>query len=461
MSQTKVVIIGAGPAGYPAACRAARLGAAVTLIEKSRAGGTCLNMGCIPSKIMRRAADFMRAAAASPAYGVNLGQPELDLPALRARQQDIVANLVAGLTDQFQGLSIRLVQAEARVERAGQVAAITPDGATEHIPYDHLIVATGSAPASLPGLPMDGQRVISSDQALWLDQLPESLLVVGGGVLGCELAQIYHDFGVKVAIVEAMPRLLPIPGLDEEISKTYLRGLKKIKLPVYLNHTLSKLEPTNQAVSVTLTPASGPGEDKQLQFEKILMAVGRKPAHQDLGLAALGVAFDPKGWIVAGPDFQTSVPRVWAIGDCLGPARPMLAHLATAEGLACVDNIMGRPRPAPNPEHVPAAIFTRPEIGTVGLTLAQAQQREPNSRASDFQFRALGKAQAIGQIDGLVRLVVGPDNRLLGGHIIGPEAGDLIAELTLAITAGLTVNDLAKTIHSHPTLAEAIWEASI
>lgn len=461
MDAMKLVIIGAGPGGYSAAIRAAHLGAKVTLIDKDKPGGTCLNWGCIPSKIMRKSADVCREVAEAAKFGVDLpSEPSLNMQTMRARQRSVVDMQVTGLAKHFKALGIDLVSGAAFVEKRGTVTVRNADGETTPYEYDNLLVACGSTPASLPGLEADGKTILNSDHALWMDDLPRSLLVIGGGVIGCELAQIFHDFGVAVTLVEALPRLLPVPGLDEEISKNYMRSLKKAKLPFYAGHTVAGTRASQNGVTVTVKPVSGEGKELELEVEKVLVATGRKSVAASLGLENTGVRLDQRGWVEAGDDFRTADDAVWAIGDCLGPSRIMLAHTATAEGLAAVENMFGG-KETLNYAAVPSAIFTAPEIGSVGRSLAQAEEYAPGSKASDFLFRQLGKAQAMGEIDGLVRLVTGPDGVLLGGHIMGACATSLIAELGLAVTHGLTADAVARTIHAHPTLPEGIWEATL
>ena len=566
-TQLKLVIIGAGPGGYTAAIRASQLGASVTLIERAQAGGTCLNWGCIPSKIMRRAADIADAVnntAEAELFGVNAPNaskahksaqehanpqaPVVNLALLRARQSSVINAQVNGLARHFKALGINLINGEAQLQKLGEVAVTLPDGSVQHFAYDHLLLAIGSAPASLPGLEIDGDKIISSNHALWMEKLPKSMLVVGGGVIGCELAQIFHSFGVKVTLVEALPRLLPLPALDEEITKTYARSLKKAKLPFYVGHTVAGVTPSTNGLIVSIKPFSatsagpnsglGPALEPRLEptlppalasekeqgfnleVEQILVATGRKSIAASLnpqgldGLRALGLKLDARGWIEAGPDFcalnnsanlhdydcqdcqdwhdwqQTNNPHsphdaggahgpdgphsphkgacnIWAIGDCLGPARVMLAHVATGEGLAAVENMFapqaqkGRPAKTINYNLVPSAIFTAPEIASAGLSLTQAQAQTPGSKAHDFLFRQLGKAQAMNETDGLTRLVCAPDGTILGGQIIGPCATSLIGEIGLAVQQGLKATDLANTIHAHPTLPEGIWEAAL
>ena len=462
MSEMRLVIIGAGPGGYSAAIRASQLGARVVLVEKDQPGGTCLNRGCIPSKIMKRTADVAREMAEAASFGVvsDSASFEVKMDLLRARQKKIIDGQIMGLSKHFKALGINLVKGEAKVEQAGTVLVAKADGSEESFDYDNLLIATGSEPTCLPGLSIDGEKVISSDQALWMEEMPQSLLVLGGGVIGCELAQIFHDFGVKVTIVEACDRILPLPSLDEEISKNFMRSLKKTKLPFLTCHTLTEVKPAGKGVIAVIKPFGKEGEAREMEFDKVLISVGRCPAVGGLGLETLGVTFDKRGWLEVGDDYRTKAPQVWAIGDCLGPAKVMLAHVATAEAMAAVENMFGGNKTV-DYDQIPSAVFTSPEIGSVGLTLAQAEERFPGSRAYDFLMRQLGKAQAMGETDGLVRLIIGPDGKVLGGHIMGASATSLIAEVAVAVTKGLTAKDLASTIHAHPTLPEGIWEAAL
>ena len=462
MTEMRLVIIGAGPGGYSAAIRAVQLGAKVVLVEKDQPGGTCLNRGCIPSKIMKRSADMSHDLREAASFGLvgDAASFEVRMDVLRARQKKIIDGQAQGLARHFKALGIYLVKGTARVEKPGSVIVAKDDGSEESFEYDQLLLAVGSVPTSLPGLAVDGRKIISSDQALWMEDKPKSMLVVGGGVIGCELAQIFHEFGTQVTIVEGLERILPLPGLDEEISKSYMRCLKKIKLPFVTGMTLAGVSESAGGLTASIKPFVGEGEAREMEFEKILLSIGRRPAVEGLGLEALGVTFDQRGWVEAGIDFRTKARNIWAIGDCLGPGRVMLAHVATAEALAAVENMFGGNR-AVNYDQVPSAVFTSPEIGSIGLTLAQAGEKFPGSKACDFLFRQLGKAQAMGETDGLVRLIVGPDGRVLGGHILGACATSLIAEVALAVTKGLGAEDLASTIHAHPTLPEGIWEASL
>ncbi|MBQ4132897.1 MAG: NAD(P)/FAD-dependent oxidoreductase, partial [Desulfovibrionaceae bacterium] len=455
---SRVVIIGAGPGGYTAALRAARLGESVTLIDSAEPGGTCLARGCIPSKIMRHAADFAEAREKAAAYGIDFGSHEysVDLPTLRARQKTIVEGMQKGLTATFKNSGIEFIRGSARLAPGGVVEIKCGEECLTR-GYDQLLLAIGSRPADIPGAPpelqIDGDKIISSNEALSLTELPDGLLVVGGGVIGCELAQIYHALGVKVTLVEAMDRILPLPSLDEDICKSYMRCLKKARLPFYTGYSLSAAERTDAGLKAVLTPWQREGEAKEIVCSKILVCTGRAPLPDTLGLAEAGVLFTSRGWIEVDACFRTATPNIWAIGDCLGPAYGMLAHTAQAQGMAAVEAMLGK-TPSMNMKHVPATIFSRPEIACVGLSLRQAAEEIPGSQASDFLFRQLGKAQATGEIDGQVRIVYAPDRKVLGGQILGANASALIGEIALAASAGLSIDDIAAAIHAHPSLPE-------
>ena len=463
MDSMRLVIVGAGPGGYAAAIHAARKGAAVTLVDRNAPGGTCLHTGCIPSKIMRRTADSARELREAALFGVEGGgSPRINMETLRKRQRSIIDGQSKGLLQHFSHLGITFIQGTAFFPSAKTVNVTTKDGETLSFYYDNLILSLGSTPATL-ALANDAaikDAFITSDEALWLETLPKRLLVIGGGVIGCELAQIFHDFGVQVSLVESLSRLLPLPDLDEEISKTYMRSLKKAKLPFLVGQTLNAVRKEHDHFVANIIPFDTDGQAREMVCDKILVAIGRKSCTSGLGLENLGISLDARGWITADQYGRTGVPGMWAIGDCLGPSRAMLAHAATAEGIATVENMFGGSDTV-NYNAMPSAVFSSPEIGSVGLSLIQAQEQYPGSTASDFLFRQLGKAQAMGETDGLVRLVTSPEGVVLGGHIIGASATSLIAEIGIAVTKGLTAGDIANTIHAHPTLPEGIWEAAL
>ena len=332
---------------------------------------------------------------------------------------------------------------------------------------DRMILASGSRPLVFPAFPFDGTHILSSNDALTLKTIPESILIIGGGVIGCEFAFIFKALGSQVTVVEALPRVIGLPSVDEDCSTILQREMKKKKIRLYLDKTVEKTEIQNGRVKVTIGPSPFLAEVKEkdkkpieVAVQKVLVSIGRQPNTEALGLKALGLELDAQGWIRANERLETNVPGIYAVGDALGPSKIMLAHVASTEGIVAAENIMGHNRTM-NYEVVPSGIFTFPEVANVGLTEPQARERGLEARADSFQFRALGKPQAMGEIVGQVKIVSErKSGKILGVHIAGPHATDLIAEGTLAIQLGATVEDLAQTIHAHPTLAEAIMEAA-
>lgn len=464
-----ITVLGAGPGGYIAAIRAAQLGARVTVVENDNLGGTCLNWGCIPTKTLKATAEAIHNARRLGEFGIDLdGEARPNFEAIMARKDKVVKTLVAGIAKVFDSYGIRLVQGQGYVNAPDSVTVTGPDGRTEQIRQERLIIATGSRPLSVPAFPLDGDRIISSSDALMLKEAPGELLIVGGGVIGSEFAFILNELGSKVTIVEALDRVMGMPSVDEEISSVLLREMKKKKIKVHLNKTLASTQVLpNGRVRAVLGPSPFLDEasekdrkEVELEVEKVLVSIGRELNTRGIGLESAGVALAEKGWILANEKMETNLPGVYAIGDVLGPEKIMLAHVASTEALVAVENAMGGAKTM-DYSVVPGGIFTLPEMATVGLTEKQACAAGLDCRADVFQFRGLGKSQAMGEIAGLVKLVSDNANdRLLGAHIIGPHATDLIAEAALAMKLKATTRDLAETIHVHPTLSEAILEAA-
>ena len=463
----KLTIIGAGPGGYSAAFAAAKAGVEVTLVERAKLGGTCLHTGCIPTKTLRSSADVLEMSGRLAEFGIT-GECALkaDMPAIVNRKRKVTATLQTGLEKTCAQLKVRVVYGKAELVSAKLVRVTTAEG-TEEVESDNVIIATGSSPLELPARPVDHARVLSSDDALELQAVPPSLIIVGGGVIGCELAFIYRAFGSKVTVVEGQNRVLPLPSVDEEISRLLQREMKKKGIAVELVRTVTATTPTGTGVSVEIgaspfVEVANPPAPRTLEADAVCVTVGRVPHTDGLGLDAAGVKVDARGWIEADDFLETSVPGVYAIGDVIGPRRIMLAHMAIAEAHTAVHNILHpEDRKAQRYDVVPSAIFTAPEIGDVGLSEAQAKQQGFTVKTSVFQFRELGKAQAMGELAGLFKLVVEEGSgKLLGAHIAGAHASDLIAEATLAIQRGCTARDLFETIHAHPTLSEGIYEAA-
>jgi dihydrolipoamide dehydrogenase len=465
----KVAVIGAGPGGYSAAIRAAQLGAEVTVVEGDTIGGTCLNWGCIPSKVMKTTAELLKNLQRANEFGLRLnGSIEPDMMALTARKRAVVENQIKGLLNLFEHHKIQYVRGFATIRAMNLCTVRLADGHTMELPWDRLILAPGSSSAEIPSLPFDGARILSSNDALSLQGIPRSLLIVGGGVIGCEFAFIFACLGSKVMVVEAMPRVLPLPSVDEDCSKVIQREMKKRKIELLVNRTVDTVEEREGRCLITLGPSPFVEEPQELDkkpmvvmAEKVLVCIGRKPNTSGMGIERLGVKTDEKGWMIADREMRTAVPHIYAIGDALGPSRPMLAYVASAEGLVAAENAVGG-KDQVTYHGIPGVVFTIPEVANVGLTEAQAGDQGYNVRCATLLFRNLGKPHVIGEIAGEAKIVFDAESgRILGIHLVGPQASDLIAEGTLALKMGCTVQDLAETIHAHPTLAEIMSEVSM
>lgn len=466
---TRLTVLGAGPGGYVAAVRAAQLGADVTLVEKEQVGGTCLNWGCIPSKIMKATAELFEKFHQADEFGIQTdGNAVLDMQQLMARKHKVLSAQIKAIEGLLTHHKINLVHGTARIDGPGKISAIGKDGQGNPWEWDRLIIATGSRPFSVPAFPFDGQRILSSNHILCIERVPESILIVGGGVIGCEFACILSAMGTKVIVVEALGRLLPLPSVDAGCSKVLEREMKKRRIRYYVNRVVESIDSAGDGLTVTVGPSPFASDLKPKDqvsvtetVEKALVCIGRSPNTQDIGLSTIGLAPDPKGWISVDVRLRTGVENVYAIGDVLGPERVMLAHVASTEAMVAAENAMGADQTM-DYTAVPGAIFTMPEVACVGLTQAQALEQGLDARSDTVLFRSLGKAQVIGELAGQATVVSDVGNgRVLGVHIIGPHATDLLGEGSLAVGNGLTVADIANTIHAHPTLAEIMLEVGL
>ncbi len=447
----KITIIGAGPGGYVAAIRAAQLGAEVAVIEESEVGGTCLNWGCIPTKTLIASAEVLHKTKNAEDFGLELsGTVSPNILKIMERKKKVVDTQVKGIRGLFKSWGIRLVEGRGVITSPGKIKVTLKDGSSEELETDRIIIATGSKPAQIPVFPFDGRRILSSDHAINLDTVPKSLLIVGAGVIGCEFAFIYKEFGAEITMVEMMPRAVSTE--DEEISAILERELKKKKIKLLTNTGVQKVDVKEDVVTATLS------DGKTIDAEKVLVSIGRAVNSKNLGLEKVGVQTGKRGEIIINEKLQTNVEGVYAIGDVTGGI--MLAHLASKQGLIAAENAMGG-NASVRYDVIPAAIFTTPEIASVGMREHQAAAKGIKYRVGRFQFRALGKAHAMGEISGLFKIISDEStDKILGAHIIGPHASDLIHEVAVAMEGGLTVKDIAHTIHAHPTLAEGIMETA-
>ncbi|HMK64247.1 MAG TPA: dihydrolipoyl dehydrogenase [Thermodesulfobacteriota bacterium] len=465
---TKIGIIGAGPGGYIAAIRAAQLGAQVVVIEQEALGGTCLNWGCIPTKTLKTTAEALEQLHRARELGIDLeGGFRPNIERIMARKNAVVALLAQGIQKIFESYKIQFLKGRALIRDPRNIVVTGPSGDLQEINVDQIIIASGSQPLEFPAFPFDGHHILSSSDALLLKEIPESLLIIGGGVIGCEFAFIFRLLGSQVTVVEALPRVIGLPSIDPDCSTIIQREMKKRKINLLLDKTVEKTEVQNGRVRATLGPSPFLKEVKdkdrqpiEMDAGKVLVTIGRQSNAAALGLAKLGMELDEKGWIRADSYLKTNIPGIYAIGDALGPSKIMLAHVASTEGIIAAESIMGHPREM-SYDVVPSAIFTFPEVSAVGLTEFQARERGHEVRSSSFLFRTLGKPQAMGEIVGQAKIVSDQGTgKILGVHIAGPHATDLIAEGTLAMQLGATVEALARTIHAHPTLAEVLLETA-
>lgn len=459
MDQKKrLAVIGAGPGGSAAALHAAKQGAEVTLIEREHLGGVCLNWGCIPSKIMKHTADLLRQMQKASSYGILTTGCSLDLNLLRQRQEQVVTNLRKGIDGQLARAGVRVLQGSAKIAGPGRLEVESAIG-TEPLAWDKLIIAAGSKPMEIAALPFDGKRILSSSDILFSKNLPESMVIVGGGVIGCEFACMLQALGVRITVVEGLSRLLPLPAVDHECSKTLARQMKKAGIAVHLDTRVEGCEEQSAADAVRLRLTSAQRE-AEVSAEAVLVCVGRQPALADFGLEQVGVQTDSHGWITVDAKMQTAHPDIFAIGDVLGPVRPMLAHVATREGMVAAANCLGS-GDSMDYSAVPGAIFTDPEIGCVGISEQEAAAKGVAIITKTMLFRACGKAHVIDAIDGLIKIVAEErTGKILGVHIVGPHASDLLGEAVLALKKNCTLDELAAAIHAHPTLAEIMMEAA-
>lgn len=451
--QVDVAVVGAGPGGYPAAIRAAQLGKRALLIERDRLGGECLNYGCIPSKALIHTANLVHALEGLAERGIDVGPPKVDAAKLQAWKSSVVERLTSGIGQLCKGNGVEVNLGDATFTGPRSLRVERRSGGAEDLEFDHAIVATGGRPSDLPAFRFDGRRVISTKEALELPQIPPNLFVIGGGVSGLEIGTFHAKLGSKVTVVEILEQILP--GTDEEVVRIVARKLKKLGVDVFVKSQAKSWREEGGRALVDVETPDGP---LSVKADVILVTVGRRANTERLGLDRAGIKTEPKGHILVDRQLRTSNPNVFAIGDVIGP--PYLAHKATKEGLIAAEVIAGRDVEA-DYRVMPAAIFTDPEIATVGLTEKEAAAKGRPVRVGKVPFAAIGRALTTGESDGFVKLVADADsNALLGAQIVGPDASDLISELALAIEMGATVEDIALTVHPHPTLPEGIMESA-
>jgi dihydrolipoamide dehydrogenase len=451
-----VVVIGSGPGGYVAAIRAAQLGMKTAIVEKDdKLGGTCLHVGCIPTKALLLNAEVYDYFKNAKEYGIVCAGFSVDWAAVQARKNKIVKKLAKGVEFLLKKNGVELIQGFARLAGAGRVSVTDAKGQTREVVAKHVVLATGSEAKLLPGMEADGKTILTNREVLDLGKIPESMIIIGAGAVGVELASIFHRFGTKVAVLEMLPRTVPLE--DEEISAELEKSFRKQGIEVHTQAKVEKAVKTAKGVAVTY--ADGAGKSQTLEAETLLVAVGRAPNTQGIGLEKTRVRTE-RGFVKVGPYMQTDEPGLYAVGDIVAGS-PLLAHVASREGIVAVAHAAGKPVEPINYQHVPNCTYGEPEIASVGLSERQAREAGHQVKVGKFPFAGSSKAGILGVREGFVKIV--SDERygeILGVHMIGPRVTESIAEAVVAMRLEGTAADLSHTIHAHPTLAEAVLEAA-
>lgn len=451
--EVDVLVIGAGPGGYVAGIRSSQLGKKTLVVERQWIGGVCTHVGCIPSKALISASKLYRKIQEAGEFGIAVQGVSVDWNKLQAWKTGIVKRLGEGVAGLVKGNKAELLRGTARLTGAHTADVQLDDGKSDSVRFGSCIIAAGSVAIEIPGFQVDGRRVVTSTEALEFPQLPKSLVIIGAGAVGLEIACFYRNFGTKVTVVELLPQVLP--GTDAEVARGLERILRKRGIDVFLSARAKQAVPSASGVKVSF---EAEGKAHEVSAEYCLVAVGRRALVAELGLDKAGVKLHEKGWIQVNDKLQTNLPHIFAIGDVVGP--PQLAHKASKEGLVVAEILAGKPA-LRDFASIPGVIFTDPEVATAGLSEEEAKKAGYDAGVGKFPFSASGRALTAGETDGFAKIVFDRKTRLvLGVHILGPEASDLISEASLALEMGATIDDLAWTVHPHPTLGEVLCEAA-
>jgi dihydrolipoamide dehydrogenase len=453
-----LVVIGAGPGGYVAAIRASQLGLKAACVDKRAAlGGVCLNVGCIPSKVLLHSSERYEEAKERLAdHGIRFSGIELDLGAMMARKEKVVADLTKGIEFLLKKNKVDHVVGTATIAAPGEVSVSRDDGTTETLTARNILIATGSESSTLEGVEIDEKRIVSSTGALSLESVPEKLIVIGAGVIGLELGSIWSRLGAEVTVVEYLDHILP--GMDREISRQAQRVFKRQGIEFKLSQKVTSASVGGQGVRLNVEPVAG-GDAAELAADVVLLAIGRRPYTEGLGLDGLGVTLDERGFIEVDGRFETRVPGIYAIGDCI--PGPMLAHKAGEEGSICAEILAGQSGHI-DYDRVPGVVYTWPEIASVGKTEEALKEQGVSYKVGKFPFSANSRGRATGDTNGLVKILADANtDRVLGVHILGPLAGDLISEAVIAMEFGASAEDIARSCHAHPSMGEAMGEAAL
>jgi len=463
VSNYDLVVIGAGTGGYVAAIRAAQLGLKVAVVEKQASlGGTCLNWGCIPTKALLEHAHALKVAQEASEWGIDIGgaTPSISMPKVHARKDKVVKGLTKGIEFLFKKNKIDWIRGTGRLAGKGKVDVTAADAksAAHSLNGKHIIVATGSQPRGVPGIEIDHKTIITSDEAIHLADVPKRLAIMGSGAVGVEFASIFRRFGSDVTIIELLPRLVPVE--DEAVSAELEKSFRKQGIKVMTGTKATGAKTGSAGVTLTLEKD---GKTSTLDVDKLLVATGRGPVTAGLGAEEAGLKLE-RGYVKVSPDYSTGVPGIWAIGDVITfdePGHPQLAHLSSAEGIVLAERIVGKEPPPIDYDQVPGCTYCDPEIGSIGLTEQEAKRRGYDVAIGVFPFGVLGRAKIAGETDGFVKIVAEKKyDEVLGVHMIGPRATELVAAAGMALRTEATVEEIIRTIHAHPTMSEAIAEAA-
>jgi dihydrolipoamide dehydrogenase len=455
MTDYDVIVIGAGPGGYVAAIRASQLGLKVAIVDKQWLGGVCLNVGCIPSKALLKNAELAHTLRErSKEFGISFENLQLDYSAAVKRSRTVSARLVSGVKFLMKKNNIDVYMGAARLTGKDKLTVTDAEGKITELGAKNIIIATGAYPFVIPGIQVDGEKVLTYKEAILQTRRPESVIIIGAGAIGVEFATIWSSYGTQVTLVEMLPRLVPLE--DEEVSAELKRAFQKRGIQSLTGHKVLSVQTTEKSVQVKVSSEEG---EKTLEAEQALISIGFKPNTGDLGLEAAGVALNERGFIKIDARMATNVPGIWAIGDVTGEL--LLAHVGSAQGIICAENIAGAETITLDYRMMPRATYCQPQVASFGLTEAQAREQGHDIKVGRFNFIANGKALALGDYAGWIKIIA--DSRygeILGAHMIGPDVSELLPELTLAQRMELTSVDIARNVHAHPTLSEVLMEAA-
>jgi len=455
MSDYDVVVLGAGPGGYVAAIRASQLGFKTAIIDKQWLGGVCLNVGCIPSKALLKNADVAyMLRTKSKEFGFSFEKLEMDYSVAVKRSRQVSNRLTKGVGFLMKKNNIDVFMGEGKILSKNKVSVTAADGTVQELISRNIIVATGAHSIQIPGIEVDGKKVVSYTEAILQETLPESVVIIGAGAIGVEFATIWNGYGSKVTIVEMLPRLIPLE--DEEIGTELGKAFKKSGIEILTGHKVQKVENTESGVRVTV---SGENGERIIEAQQALMAIGFKPNTKGIGLEDAGVSVDARGFVVIDDRMATNIPGIWAIGDVTG--KLLLAHVASAQAVICAENIANVETATLDYRMMPRATYCHPQVASFGLTEAQAKEEGYDVKVGRFPFQANGKSLGMGESGGFIKLVTDAKyGEILGAHLIGLEVSELLPELTLAHNMELTVEEISRNVHAHPTLSEVIMEAA-